>query len=369
VKTIAILGANGQVGTEVCIYLSLMSDVRVVPVCRTELASCFLRKCGLRCRLGSVAQPERLVAALDSADLVVDFTLPRGSTSEVRASTRANIRGLQSAAPRRSEFAYISSTMACGLGPKNKRYRYYAVARTPYGATKRFGERVALAHEGRAHQPVYVLRLGQVYGELQSPSLTILDQLRNETAYVPAESSDTVFAFSIAEALREIALGHVMPGIYTLVSCPPWTWKEVHEYYCARLGITPRVIEVPSSAFVVSGGQVKAALERLSGRFASTFRGPLEGYLLSRLPNLEAAIAARYRRRTAAKEIQELYREYRPYDPCLGRIPGKQLSCLTDSRVSMEPLAREVRKILALAPGTGISADLDCTAAIGASGG
>ena len=45
--TIGIIGANGQVGTEVCLFLSQMDDVRVVPICRTDRPFLILRGMGL----------------------------------------------------------------------------------------------------------------------------------------------------------------------------------------------------------------------------------------------------------------------------------------------------------------------------------
>ena len=85
-KRIGIIGANGQVGSEVCLFLTLRNDVEVVPICRTEIASSFLRRCGLACRHGRAsdrADAERLLADLD---LIADFSLPTGSASEVRAA-------------------------------------------------------------------------------------------------------------------------------------------------------------------------------------------------------------------------------------------------------------------------------------------
>ena len=34
--TIGVIGANGQVGAEVCLFLSEMEGIEVVPICRTE---------------------------------------------------------------------------------------------------------------------------------------------------------------------------------------------------------------------------------------------------------------------------------------------------------------------------------------------
>ena len=54
--TIGIIGANGQVGTEVCLFLSQMDDIRVVPICRTDRAVSYLERYGLNPRKLSLIQ-------------------------------------------------------------------------------------------------------------------------------------------------------------------------------------------------------------------------------------------------------------------------------------------------------------------------
>ncbi len=65
-------------------------------------------------------------------------------------------------------------------------------------------------------------------------------------------------------------------------------------------------------------------------------------------PTVELGLLALYLRRKAAGEVSELIRqnEYRPYEPFFGRVPGRRLEWLSDSRHTMEPVAREVRLLL-----------------------
>ena len=50
-KKIGIIGANGQVGTEVCIHLSEIDNFEVIPICRSNSSTAFLRKIGLNCKV------------------------------------------------------------------------------------------------------------------------------------------------------------------------------------------------------------------------------------------------------------------------------------------------------------------------------
>ena len=113
--TIGVIGANGQVGSEVCLFLSRMEGVRVIPICRTKLGSVFIRNCGLECRHGEFSCPEEAERLLANCDLVADFSLPKGLLFEVRAASRKIITNAIEKAPRDSRFVYISTATALGM--------------------------------------------------------------------------------------------------------------------------------------------------------------------------------------------------------------------------------------------------------------
>ena len=68
-KKIGVIGANGQVGTEVCIYLSEMENFEIVPVCRSDSSTAFLRKLGLNCKVGNMEDPEQAKEILKDIDM------------------------------------------------------------------------------------------------------------------------------------------------------------------------------------------------------------------------------------------------------------------------------------------------------------
>lgn len=349
--TIGIIGANGQVGSEVCLYLSQMDKVKVIAICRTEYGSAFLRRCGLNCRHGSLSQPEEAKRLLAGCDLVADFSLPKGLPSQVRSSVKMILINSIQAAPPQARFVYISSTMAFGMSLRgNQRaYRHYMVSRSVYGATKRFGERLAIRLGRKFGRKVYVLRLGQVHGELQSVSRSLIRQMRDEAAYVPRALSDTVFAFTIAEALRNIAMGKEKSGRYTLVSSPEWSWREIHEFYARRCGIQPQILEVETrngTRPVLS--DIARNILRICIGFLNRNRELFMAHILYALPRLELRAKALNLIRNASNGITQGVSQsrYAPYDPIIGKIPGQRLSFLSDSRTAMMPFVCKIRQVI-----------------------
>lgn len=338
-KRILLLGANGQVGTEVCLLLGLIPGVQPIAACRSELGSAFLRRHGVECRHGSVTNPKEAEALLDGADVVADFSLISGAYSEMRRTIAQMVSLATKHAARGSRYVYISSEMAYGqVHTEPLKLKWHTLSRTVYGASKRFGENLAMSSGREA----YVLRLGQVHGELQSESRRILKELETAarlgwTAVVPEGKSDSVFAFSIAEALAQIAEGKVKPDTYTLISEPQWTWEEVFRYYLATSGLEIPVEVWPMSRYAPPGA---AAWRTWAGKgmaVAAEYRELLSAYILYRKPELERKMASDFRRRRAVGDIANLPEraEYRPCHVNLGDVPGTKMRTLSDTRVCL----------------------------------
>jgi nucleoside-diphosphate-sugar epimerase len=358
VRSVAVLGANGQVGTEVCLFLSVLEDTRVFPIVRSELGAAYLARCGLECRIGSTATAKETESLLAGTDLVVDLTLPRGLPSQVLDATRGVVANSIRYAPEGAAFVYGSSTMAFGMPADAKAYRNHLVARTAYASQKRYAERLA-RRLGRAHRrSVFGLRLGQVHGELQRTSRGML--LKLAASQLPVRlrrgsetASDTVFCSTIALALRNIAHGLEAPGTYTLLESPEWSWREVYEFYSRASGGHLRFApDLPSEA--PRRGAVRSALDSLtatSARFASGYKDLLNAQLLpilSRLPRLEQVdlrLRGPYLIRKAAAEIRSREAVLAP-EYVDGPVPGRRLRNLGDSRSATEAASRRVRSLL-----------------------
>src|SRR5580658_6875581 len=108
-KKIGVIGANGQVGSEVCLLLSQIEGIQPVPVCRSQVGASFLRRCGLDVRLGTADNEANSRKLLEDLDLVADFSLPTGSSSYVRSQITQTVSNVARFASPEVPFVYLSS--------------------------------------------------------------------------------------------------------------------------------------------------------------------------------------------------------------------------------------------------------------------
>lgn len=346
--TIGIIGANGQVGIETCLYLSQIENIQVIPICRTEFGSAFLDLCRIKCRIGNISDPQIAKSLLKDCDLIADFTYIKGLPSEIKSISENIILNTIKFSPPDAKFVYASSIMAYGMGKNNPDFKDYLFARSVYGAMKRYSEKLALQAGKKLKKEVYILRIGQVHGELQSVSRKYLKEIRDEVAIIPDAPSYTVFPYTIAEALVNIAKGKEKPGLYTLVSKPEWSWKEVHEYYCNNAGIKPNVtlIENTQPSFFIN---LKHTLGKLIFKIATYYNEAIASYLLIHFPKLEQRLMALYYIQKAKSQIKEGKRSntYNPFSNIhSGKILGKRLVSLSDSRISMQSLSLKIKNLI-----------------------
>jgi nucleoside-diphosphate-sugar epimerase len=320
-KRIAILGANGQVGAEVCLHLSRMARVDVLPIVRTELGTAFLHRMGLDCVVGSVGERE-IAARLAECDVVADFSLARGIHSEVRKRTRANVTSALEACGVKTRFVFISTTMALGMPATADQYRSYVVARTAYAAEKRAAEKTAMRLGLRRGRDVFVLRLGQVHGALQRVSDHLERMLaKNRSVAVAAEPqdlTDAVFCTTIAKALDNVARGAESPGIYTLVEQPDWTISDLYSFYSRR-------VSAPGTIGWRQGSALRPASRAILNRvFAISARSSLLGtreLLLAHAVPFSGGLEPRLR----ARHLVESARTQMMSVPCFDRPPERQM--------------------------------------------
>ncbi|MEZ5403269.1 MAG: NAD(P)-dependent oxidoreductase [Bryobacteraceae bacterium] len=348
-KKIGILGANGQVGTEVCLLLRLMGEFEPVPICRSEVGSAFLRRCGFDPRLGCVDRDQdearRLLSGLD---IVADFSLPAGAASGVRKAMHAVITNLAKSAPGGVPMIYLSSITAFGVPDFHSPLREYMFSRNNYGASKRYAEGLA-RKAGRANgRKTYILRVGVVHGELQAVSRKTLREVLlagDSAVHVPDCESFTVFAYSIAEAIAGIARGAEEPGRYTMLSNPGWSWRDVHEWYAKKAGTSPRIVPIGPDR---PASLAARAVECVLGPLKKASKDVIAGYVGGPFPVLENALRGAYHRGGASTEIPAglRQRQNRPYGNNHSVFPGRRPASISDSRKTMRPYAEQLQNIL-----------------------
>jgi nucleoside-diphosphate-sugar epimerase len=349
ITTVGIIGASGQVGTEVCLFLKTYPGVRVIAIVRTPVSGSILRRCGIEVRVGTFAAPEQSIRLVGDCDIVIDFSaISTGEVAQICAHYAKNITAALQYSPSWARYVFISTINAFGIGDDFNRAKNYLMPHSVYAYTKRYAERRALRLGKRQGKQTFVFRLGHVHGLLQRVSQETAELVRGsytEFEY-PDTPSYTIFCHTIAEAIVNVAASKEAPGIYTLVSEPAWSWKEVLQYYAppgCHIKITLRPTEQTRWRTRVANRLERAAL-RLGFRYQETLRANL----LHRIPRLELNIRGRFYRYKAQQQIREWQDQfiYRPPLVHEGIFPGKRLASASDSRVTMAEKTAEVRTML-----------------------
>jgi nucleoside-diphosphate-sugar epimerase len=304
---LAILGANGQVGAELCLMLAGRADLILVPVCRNRSGSAFLRWQGIPCRHGRVAEEADARRLLADCDVVVNCSLATGTPAEIR---RIEDRIIQNAFAHSKPGATVIhfSTQSVYGDPGAHRWIRW---RNPYGRAKLFTERSVRAAARRFGKAAYILRLGHVCGALQNISLNIRAEIAADAVLlpVPDRSSNTVYTAAIVGAVLQIVRGESRPGTYDLMNSPRWTWKEVYEFEGTQCGtrFSPTYVQTtgPRPGTAVSRLAIKLAASLTSVQW---IRDALSK-VFAHVPDAANARAqAWWYRRRARTEIGELRR-------------------------------------------------------------
>jgi dTDP-4-dehydrorhamnose reductase len=348
--TIGIIGASGQVGTEVCLFLKTYSDVRVVAIVRAPISGAILHRCGIEVRIGTFATPEESTRLVGDCDVIVDFSVPSGDeVVQICAHYAKYITAALQCSPSRARYVFISTINAFGMGDHFNAAKNYRIPHSIYAYTKRYGERQALRLGKRERRQVFVFRLGHVHGLLQRVSHETVELLaagHTEFEY-PDTPSYTIFCHTIAEAIVGVAAGNETPdSIYTLVSEPAWSWKEVLEYYAPpERSLKIRLRRARQTQWW------KRIADELQGtilRLAYKYRETARANLLRRFPRLESRTRAKFYQRRARQQIGEWHDRFIYRAPLVheGIFPGKRLATVSDSRITMGAKTAQVRRML-----------------------
>ncbi|MEK7256108.1 MAG: NAD-dependent epimerase/dehydratase family protein, partial [Bacteroidota bacterium] len=346
-KTIGIIGATGQVGTEVCLFLSTYQNVRPVAIARSSVSAAVLRRLGIECRVGALGDEAQCRELLHDCDLVVDFSAPVGDVKSINRHYESHISKALQYSPAHAKYVFISSINAFGMSEQFNRAKHYLLPHSIYAATKRFGEQKAINLGRKLGKESYVFRLGHVHGLLQRVSW--------ETAHLvagnyrrfeyPATPSYTIFCFSIAEALVNILEGKEKPGKYVLISEPAWSWKEVLEYYAGGKSLNV-ILTQPEKTNPVRSllSGLKKGISSLLIKYKDTLRANVLPYF----PDLEKKQKASHYTRRAQQQIAEMQQQFtfQPEGIHEGIFPEKRLKSLSDSRFSMAIKTEEVKTML-----------------------
>lgn len=332
---VAILGANGQVGAELCLYLKVMGFCEPIAVTRSPNSNAFLLRAGIECRSGDLTSPKVVAKLLTDCDLIFDLAFPNGrNLSETKRMLRAREMSILSAARPSKGFVLASTTSVYRSSDSQPFFRTYR-------SMKLFVERLSQSLGAKYHVPVYVFRLGQVHGALQSCSDTLKRGILTNTGaiHVPNQPSNAIFVGSIAEALREVLFRDIKPGVYTVISQPAWSFSELVEWYADELGVSAPIIEenIKTTSPVEHGLSTVRSWtgQGLSG-LEDHYKELLSAIVSAFSEELDLKLRFARTRRIAASRLSAYFDSllYRPFE-ALNEIPGARFPMAMDPRTTM----------------------------------
>lgn len=185
---VAVLGANGQVGTELCLYLKVMKFCEPIAITRSTNSTAVLSRAGIECRSGDLANPQIAAKLLRDCELIFDLALPNGKNlRETKRMLRARTTSIFSVARPSKGYVLASTTSVYRFSASLPFFRAYR-------SMKLFSERLSQSLGLKYRVPVYIFRLGQVHSELQSCSDSLRRDLSRNTGpiHVPDQPSTAV---------------------------------------------------------------------------------------------------------------------------------------------------------------------------------
>lgn len=308
---IAIVGANGQVGAELCLRLREAEGIEIVPVVRNASGSAFLRLNGMLCRHGRIVDPADARSLIGDCDVVVNLVVSTTAIPRVdRDVNRGVVRGILTGAKPGAIIVFASTIMV--YAPAMKVW-----FPDTYGLEKLIAEKMLSWSCRKSNHPLFVFRFGHVLGDLQNITRKICGEIRDGNVALPHQgriASNSVFTATIAEAIVQAARGSISAGTYDVITSPQWTWLEVYEYYASQLGTPLHLVDAadihePKLRSGSGGGMLGRSLRYLKNN--SFFRERLTFLLAFLSAEQNCRIYLRYLQTRARSEIEALRQSHK----------------------------------------------------------
>ena len=307
---IAIIGANSQVGTELCLLLRKRNET-VIPIVRNSIGAAFLNQQGFSCRIADMSRKEDANVIADAEVIVIAAYMWPDLKIPVKQNKRINeliIQNAVASAQQKAVVIYFSSIRAFARKIDKTISPFELIPY--YDKEKQHLEHILLNACSKQRKGGYAFRLGHVFGENQASTQqlkeTLLGKIQIYLQVSKNKPSNIVHTITLAEAIIKCAQEEVKQGVYTLVNQPQWTWEEVILQYSHPSAHIICMGDVQKENFLLQG--IKKLASNLSRRF-------MKHYLRIRVAipqRLDAYLQYQYRRKKIMTEITELEQEEKP---------------------------------------------------------
>jgi nucleoside-diphosphate-sugar epimerase len=326
---IGLLGGSSQVGASVAFFLNEIPDVKVTCFIRSTYSEVFFRLLGIECDLIDLLDESLLREKIGQFDVILDFAYPTGQLHEILHRSKENTGRILHAMKKDGAYFYMSSIMAYGMPDQETWIRHYRLPRNPYSYIKRSIEKYAFSRGKKEGIKIFNFRLGQVHGFLQSVNGSFRKKLSETNIAMlngnPEDPVNIIFISQLCEAILQCARGVNPPGLYTLVSNPQWSLRQLYEYYIKYYDLQTHLLFRPEEKKKAGKSIFQKGID-----LAKPYRPILETYILMRMPSLATGIKGRFRQSELLQHSNAPGQELGYIDfNLLGSPPFEMISGLT----------------------------------------
>lgn len=220
---LSIVGANSQIGTELCFLLRNEEGIKVSPVVRNINASAFLDRYGFSCLVANIADSSDAAETIAGSDLIVLAAFATGPPKSARLTNDALVENAVRYSNENARIFYLSSIAAFG-------------GQVFYTREKLHAEKLFRELCRKYGKEGFVFRLGHVFGVNQAWTRSILNIINSyEILNVKVHSnrlSNILHTVTLKNAIVKCLHKEIEAReYYSLVNYPQWTWGEVFRYY------------------------------------------------------------------------------------------------------------------------------------------
>jgi len=346
-KKILILGANGQVGKELCIYLKNFENCNLIASTRNNLSAYFLISHNINCVIGDIYNNEILKREIETSDLIFDLAAPSGGNlSEIKKFYKNRLNYLFNYLSKENIFVFASTMMAWGMSELSPKLKYHIFPGTMYAIHKRYAEKYCIKLGKRKNVKVFIFRLADVHGVLQRTTNNLKKLIENENKFILPTTTPAwiVFVYEIAESLIRILENKEKPGIYTLTSKENWEWYELLNFIGKR---TKKEIFFSKNIEKQSNNKIFEFFKI----FFFNYFWKRKDFIRANLPispNFEKNQKLKYyisQIKTETKNL-EFRPEYKGLIRFKGVLPGKKIENLTMTKKRIREIEEKIFKIL-----------------------
>lgn len=242
---IAIIGANGFIGSRLVEHYHLTGLHEVVPVVRKATSLALPARFGLEWRIGDALDVVSLTEAIKGCDAVVHAALG----DPLQIERMPSVLCASAAAAGASRVVYLSSASVHGQNiaqGTNENSPLHTSHSLPYNNAKVKAERSFLAEAKRHAVFAYALRPGVVYGPRSRWIADLARELRDGRAWLFQQGRGICNSIYVDNLVAAVSAALTAPDgageAFLVGDAETVTWADFYKAVCHGIGIPPETI-------------------------------------------------------------------------------------------------------------------------------